>query len=154
MPPAAVKKVGLPAAVDPGKTGVDFQGLKNQIGIITHPRMVIIDTNYLSTLPENEYRSGYAEMLKHGIIRDKNYFEQLSQYKSPENSDIEDYILVLNSLDDKVVSPVEINKICKKLKNSRVIEFKQAKHEIFMEKDVYRKIMWREIDNYFHKLGI
>ena len=75
-----------------GKTGVDLGGLKNQIGIITHPRMVIIDVNYLSTLPENEYRSGYAEMLKHGIIRDKNYFEQLSQYKSPENSDIEDYI--------------------------------------------------------------
>ena len=75
-----------------GKTGVDLGGLKNQIGIITHPRMVIIDTNYLSTLPENEYRSGYAEMLKHGIIRDKNYFEKLSQYKSSENSDIEKYI--------------------------------------------------------------
>ncbi len=74
--------------------------------------------------------------------------------KKINKCDIEDYILVLNSLDDKVVSPVEINKICKKLKNSRVIEFKQAKHEIFMEKDVYRKIMWREIDNYFHKLGI
>ena len=74
--------------------------------------------------------------------------------KKINKCDIEDYILVLNSLDDKVVSPVEINKICKKLKNSRVIEFKQAKHEIFMEKDVYRKIMWTEIDNYFHKLGI
>ena len=45
-----------------GKTGVDLGGLKNQIGIITHPRMVIIDTNYLTTL-QNEYRSGYAEML-------------------------------------------------------------------------------------------
>ena len=54
--------------------------------------MVIIDINYLSTLPENEYRSGYAEMLKHGIILDKNYFESLSQYKSSENSDIEKYI--------------------------------------------------------------
>ena len=75
-----------------GKTGVDLGGLKNQIGIITHPRMVIIDTNYLSTLPENEYRSGYAEMLKHGIIRDKNYFENLSKYKSSEDSDIEKYI--------------------------------------------------------------
>ena len=74
--------------------------------------------------------------------------------KKINKCDTEDYILVLNSLDDKVVCPVEINKICKKLKNSRVIEFKQAKHEIFMEKDVHRKIMWREIDNYFHKLGI
>ena len=46
-----------------GKTGVDFQGLKNQIGIITNPELVIIDSTYLNTLPENEYRSGFSEML-------------------------------------------------------------------------------------------
>ena len=71
-----------------GKTGVDLGGLKNQIGIITHPKMVIIDTQYLNTLPENEYKSGYAEMLKHGIIRDKQYFQELSQYKSLKNNPI------------------------------------------------------------------
>lgn len=87
-----------------GKTGVDLGGLKNQIGIITHPRMVIIDPQYLKTLPENEYKSGYAEMLKHGIIRDKEYFEQLSQYKSLENSDIEDYIHHSVSIKNTVVS--------------------------------------------------
>ena len=87
-----------------GKTGVDLGGLKNQIGIITHPRMVIIDPHFLNTLPENEYRSGYAEMLKHGIIRDKDYFEQLSQYKSPENSNIEDYIHHSVSIKNAVVS--------------------------------------------------
>jgi 3-dehydroquinate synthase len=87
-----------------GKTGVDLGGLKNQIGIITHPRMVIIDPQYLKTLPENEYKSGYAEMLKHGIIRDKDYFEQLSQYKSLENSDIEDYIHHSVSIKNTVVS--------------------------------------------------
>ncbi len=87
-----------------GKTGVDLGGLKNQIGIISHPRMVIIDTKYLSTLPENEYRSGYAEMLKHGIIRDKNYFEKLSQYKSSENSDIEKYIHHSILIKNEVVS--------------------------------------------------
>ena len=54
--------------------------------------------------------------------------------KKINKCDIENYILVLNSLDDKVVSPVEINKICKKLKNSRVIEFKQVKHESLWKK--------------------
>ncbi len=75
-----------------GKNGVDLGGLKNQIGIITHPKMVIIDSQYLNSLPENEYKSGYAEMLKHGIIRDKDYFEELSEYKSLRKSNIEDYI--------------------------------------------------------------
>ena len=75
-----------------GKTGVDLGGLKNQIGIIKHPQLVIIDTHYLNTLPENEYKSGYAEMLKHGIIQDKDYFEELSQFKSLNNSNIENYI--------------------------------------------------------------
>ncbi len=87
-----------------GKTGVDLGGLKNQIGIIIHPRMVIIDSQYLKTLPENEYKSGYAEMLKHGIIRDKDYFERLSQYKSPENIDLEDYIHHSVSIKNTVVS--------------------------------------------------
>tara|TARA_B100001175_G_scaffold314010_1_gene322577 strand:+ start:380 stop:1462 length:1083 start_codon:yes stop_codon:yes gene_type:complete len=75
-----------------GKTGVDFRGLKNQIGIITHPKMVIIDSQYLKTLPEKEYKSGYAEMLKHGIIRDKEYFKKLSKYKLLKDEKIEDYI--------------------------------------------------------------
>ena len=60
-----------------GKTGVDFQGLKNQIGIITNPELVIIDSIFLKTLPENEYRSGYSEMLKHVIIIDVEFFKKL-----------------------------------------------------------------------------
>ena len=87
-----------------GKTGVDLEGLKNQIGIITHPKMVVIDTHYLSTLPENEYRSGYAEMLKHGIIRDKLYFQKLSEYKSSKDVDLEDYIHHSISIKNKVVN--------------------------------------------------
>lgn len=87
-----------------GKTGVDLGGLKNQIGIIIHPRMVIIDIDYLNTLPENEYRSGYAEMLKHGIIRDKSYFEKLSDYKTLKNNEIEDYIHHSVSIKNEVVS--------------------------------------------------
>ena len=94
-----------------GKTGVDFGGLKNQIGIITHPRMVIIDTHYLNTLPENEYRSGYAEMLKHGIIRDKFYFQRLSEYKYLKDIGIEDYIHHSVSIKNAVVKedPHELN---------------------------------------------
>ncbi|GEM53888.1 3-dehydroquinate synthase [Flavobacterium branchiophilum NBRC 15030 = ATCC 35035] len=57
-----------------GKTGVDLGNLKNQIGVINTPVMVIIDSNYLGTLPQNEFRSGLAEMLKHGLIYDEQYW--------------------------------------------------------------------------------
>ena len=86
-----------------GKTGVDLGGLKNQIGIITHPRIVVIDPHYLKTLPENKYKSGYAEMLKHGIIKDQEYFKKLSEYKALENCDIEYYIHHSISIKNTVV---------------------------------------------------
>ena len=60
-----------------GKTGVDLGPLKNQIGVIAVGRMVIIDTEFLGTLPQNHVRSGLAEMLKHGLIRDRNYWDIL-----------------------------------------------------------------------------
>lgn len=59
-----------------GKNGVDLGNLKNQIGVINVPNMVLIDTQYLETLPQNEMRSGLAEMLKHGLIYDKKYWEE------------------------------------------------------------------------------
>lgn len=55
-----------------GKNGIDLGSLKNQIGVINVPKMVLIDTTYLETLPQNQMRSGLAEMLKHGLIFDKN----------------------------------------------------------------------------------
>lgn len=63
-----------------GKTGVDLGPLKNQVGVIEEPKMVLIDPDFLKTLPENEYKSGYAEMLKHGLIQEPEYFETLSNF--------------------------------------------------------------------------
>ena len=60
-----------------GKTGVDLGTLKNQIGVIKTPEMVLIDTQYLKTLPANQMRSGLAEMLKHGLIQDREYWNKL-----------------------------------------------------------------------------
>jgi 3-dehydroquinate synthase len=68
--------LGMVDAAIGGKNGVDHGSLKNQIGTITTPKMVLIDTAYLLTLPQNEMRSGLAEMLKHGLIADKEYWKQ------------------------------------------------------------------------------
>lgn len=60
-----------------GKTGVDLNHLKNQIGVINTPKLIVIDTKYLSSLPSREIRSGYAEMLKHGLITNTNIWNKL-----------------------------------------------------------------------------
>lgn len=51
-----------------GKTGINFNGLKNEIGVFRTPKTVIIDTEFLRTLDHENICSGYAEMLKHGLI--------------------------------------------------------------------------------------
>lgn len=60
-----------------GKTGVDLGSLKNQIGVINQPQMVLVITDFLKTLEERQLHSGFAEMLKHGLIRDRAYWEKL-----------------------------------------------------------------------------
>ena len=65
-----------------GKTGVDLGPLKNQIGVINQPEMVLIDTHYLNTLEERQLQSGFAEMLKHGLIQDSEYWETLKGINS------------------------------------------------------------------------
>lgn len=62
-----------------GKTGVDLGPLKNQIGVITEPEMVLILPEFLNTLEEKQLKSGFAEMLKHGLIQDPAYWKILSK---------------------------------------------------------------------------
>lgn len=59
-----------------GKTGVDLGTLKNQVGVISSGDMVIIDTSFLDSLPQNQLKSGLAEMLKHGLIYDEAYWNK------------------------------------------------------------------------------
>ena len=64
---------------------------------------------------------------------------------------VETDILFINSLDDEVVSSNHIIETSKRFKNSKLVNFESCKHEIFMEKDRYRKIMWNEIDVFLKK---
>jgi len=79
-----------------GKNGVDLGNLKNQIGVINTPQMVLIDTTYLETLPQNEMRSGLAEMLKHGLIYDKLYWEQFLDLRALDFADFD--VLIHSSI--------------------------------------------------------
>jgi 3-dehydroquinate synthase len=60
-----------------GKNGVNVDGYKNMVGTFRQPRFVICDVNMLRTLPKREFRSGLAEVIKSGIIADRELFEML-----------------------------------------------------------------------------
>lgn len=60
-----------------GKTGINFGGLKNEIGTFRDADAVVISTSWLATLPSSELRSGYAEMLKHGLIDSPEEYRRL-----------------------------------------------------------------------------
>ena len=75
-----------------GKTGIDLGALKNQIGIIEEPKQVLIDAQWLQTLPQEELRSGFAEMLKHGLISNKDYWEQLKSLPKLEAATLAEFI--------------------------------------------------------------
>lgn len=86
---ASVYKRGIPFITIPttllsqvdasvgGKLGIDFMGFKNHLGVFQLPETVLIDPTFLETLPQRELRSGYAEVLKHGLIRDLAFFRSL-----------------------------------------------------------------------------
>src|SRR5207237_518756 len=66
-----------------GKTGVNLEAGKNLVGVIYHPALIICDVDALETLPPQEWRQGYAEIIKHAIIRDADMFHDLSSSRGP-----------------------------------------------------------------------
>ena len=63
-----------------GKTGINFNGLKNEIGAFSPARFVLLDTEFLRSLDDENIRSGYAEMLKHGLISDTEHWAELLNF--------------------------------------------------------------------------
>ncbi|CVK16784.1 3-dehydroquinate synthase [Apibacter mensalis] len=70
-----------------GKTGVDLGSHKNQIGNFVLPQLVHVDVGFLSTLSKEQILSGFAEIIKHGLIADKEYWRKIIQIDeiTPEN---------------------------------------------------------------------
>ena len=69
-----------------GKLGVDFKGLKNHIGVFRKPTEVVVCELFLQTLPHQQIRSGFAEVLKHALIFDEKYWELVKRIQ-PESAD-------------------------------------------------------------------
>ncbi|WP_452224516.1 3-dehydroquinate synthase [Lacinutrix chionoecetis] len=84
--------LGMVDASIGGKTGIDLGHLKNQIGVINTPELIIVDTSFLNTLPQLEMRSGLAEMLKHGLIFDEDYWNRLQDLSKSSIEDLDTLI--------------------------------------------------------------
>ena len=82
-----------------GKTGIDLMHYKNMVGTFAFPEQIFIYPKFLETLPFKELRSGFAEMLKHGLIADKAHWNQLIQINKLDVEAVSPYIQ--NSMDIK-----------------------------------------------------
>jgi 3-dehydroquinate synthase len=82
-----------------GKLGIDFNGLKNHIGVFTLPNAVLVDSQFLQTLPSLELRSGFAEIVKHCLIKDQ------AKWKTIKILDLEE-----QNLPDLIAHSIEIKK--------------------------------------------
>lgn len=92
--------LGMVDASIGGKNGIGLGALKNQIGIIRNPKMILVDSNYLPTLPANELRSGLAEMVKHGLIYDQGYWNKFLHLDKLTLSDLD--ALIYESIKIKI----------------------------------------------------
>lgn len=81
-----------------GKTGINFGGLKNELGVFRNATAVILDTRFLKTLDTQNFLSGYAEMLKHGLLSDSQTLADLLTLDAPSAN----YSIPLSTLQQSV----------------------------------------------------
>jgi len=102
--------LGMVDAAIGGKNGVDLGHLKNQIGVIKEPKAVLIDSFFLATLPANQMRSGLAEMIKHGLIFDPQYWNKFKNLNSLNTDDLDALIYQSIEIKTTIVSQ-DLNEI-------------------------------------------
>ena len=86
-----------------GKNGINFSGLKNQVGTFTRPEAVFISPSFLKTLPERELKSGFAVVIKHALIADSETWNELKQLNSLTDMDWIKVISNSVSIKNKIV---------------------------------------------------
>ncbi len=87
-----------------GKTGIDLMHYKNMVGTFSFPEQIFVYPKFLETLPFKELRSGFAEMLKHGLIADKIHWNALTQLNKPDSESLIPYIQTSMDIKQDVVN--------------------------------------------------
>jgi 3-dehydroquinate synthase len=86
-----------------GKTGVDFEGIKNHIGTTSEPKGIFVNPIFLETLSERQIRNGYAEIIKIALIADSGFWKELKKLKIPEEFQTEKVISKAIALKNEIV---------------------------------------------------
>ena len=100
-----------------GKNGIDLEGMKNMVGTFTQPEMVLIDPKFLKTLEQRQIKSGLAEMLKHGLIQDRDHWDNLVQLLSHNADDLAPFIMDSIEIKRQVVEADPYEKGMRKILN-------------------------------------
>jgi len=85
-----------------GKCGIDLMSVKNAVGLFSWPKSVLVFTGFLNTLPEKELKSGFAEMLKHALIADAEYWEALSHVDPKDAAQIAVFVKRSNEIKSEI----------------------------------------------------
>lgn len=102
-----------------GKTGINFCGLKNEIGAFKQPSAVLIDTRFFKTLSKEHLLSGFAEMLKHGLIKGEECYTKLLNFDI-SNPDYDELLLLVEesvALKEEIVEADPFEKSIRKYLN-------------------------------------
>lgn len=86
-----------------GKTGVDFEGIKNHIGTTCAPKGIYINPTFLETLSERQIRNGYAEIIKIALIADVSFWKELKKLKTTKEFQTEKVISKAIALKNEIV---------------------------------------------------
>ena len=88
-----------------GKTGINYSGLKNEIGVFCNALSVYVDTTFLTTLDNQNIRSGYAEMLKHGLISTPSHWARLICFdiSHPDMTELQELVQMSVEVKQQVV---------------------------------------------------
>lgn len=86
-----------------GKTGIDLNNVKNQVGLFAAPEAVFIAPQFLETLPHQQLKSGFAEVIKHGLIADSNYWNLIRELDNLRTDMSEELVFSSVKIKNKVV---------------------------------------------------
>lgn len=100
-----------------GKTGIDFNNFKNEIGVFNNPSAVIVNPYFLKTLSKKEYLSGFAEIIKHALIADLAYWEKILKTELSDEVGIAELVKQSIAIKRKVVESDPHEKGLRKILN-------------------------------------
>jgi len=86
-----------------GKTGINHSNFKNEIGVFNSPKAVFINSDFLETLDQRQFLSGFAEVIKHALIADADYWKKVRSFQNSDSDALNELIEISVRIKNKIV---------------------------------------------------